>query len=71
MPGPGADSKGQPIIVLKLEFYYGIKGISKLMQLHAETVKKMLREGKIPGAKKDATGRWVLSNVDYLTSLQG
>jgi predicted site-specific integrase-resolvase len=40
------------------------------LEMHPETVKKLLREGKIP-AKKDETGRWVLTNLDYYQSLQG
>jgi predicted site-specific integrase-resolvase len=53
-----------------IEFYRGVKAIAKFLEMHPETVKKLLREGKIP-AKKDETGRWVLTNLDYYQSLQG
>jgi len=57
-------------MAVKIEFHYGIKGIAAFLELHPETVKKLLRENRLP-AKKDETGRWVLSNVDYYKSLQG
>ena len=60
----------QPIITVPIEFYRGVKAIAKFLEMHPETVKKLLRDGKIP-AKKDETGRWVLTNLDYYQSLQG
>ena len=66
----GEGSAVQPIITVPIEFYRGVKAIAKFLEMHPETVKKLLREGKIP-AKKDETGRWVLTNLDYYQSLQG
>jgi hypothetical protein len=66
----GESSAVQPIITVPIEFYRGVKAIAKFLEMHPETVKKLLREGKIP-AKKDETGRWVLTNLDYYQSLQG
>lgn len=66
----GESSAIQPIITVPIEFYRGVKAIAKFLEMHPETVKKLLREGKIP-AKKDETGRWVLTNLDYYQSLQG
>ena len=66
----GEGSAVQPIITVPIEFYRGVKAIAKFLEMHPETVKKLLRDGKIP-AKKDETGRWVLTNLDYYQSLQG
>ncbi len=63
-PGP------QPTITVPIEFYRGVKAIAKFLDMHPDSVKKLLREGGIP-AKKDETGRWVLTNLDYYQSLQG
>ena len=60
----------QPTITVPIEFYRGIKAIAKFLEVHPDTVRKLLREGSIP-AKKDDTGRWVLTNLDYYQSLQG
>jgi hypothetical protein len=66
--GKGADV--QPIITVAIEFYRGIKAIARFLEMHPETVGKLVREGKLP-AKKDDTGRWVMTNLDYYQSLQG
>ncbi len=60
----------QPTITVPIEFYRGIKAIAKFLEVHPDTVRKLLREGRVP-AKKDETGRWVLTNLDYYQSLQG
>lgn len=60
----------QPIITVPIEFYRGIKAIAKFLEMHPDSVRKLLRDGSIP-AKKDETGRWVLTNLDYYQSLQG
>jgi len=66
----GEGSAVQPTITVPIEFYRGVKAIANFLEMHPQTVKKLLREGKIP-AKKDETGRWVLTNLDYYQSLQG
>ena len=65
----GEGSAVQPNITVPIEFYRGVKAIANFLEMHPQTVKKLLREGKIP-AKKDETGRWVLTNLDYYQSLQ-
>ncbi len=40
------------------EVLVGAKEIARFMRLHPDTVKKMLRDGHLPG-KKDARRRWV------------
>ena len=67
---PGEDSAVQSTITVPIEFYRGVKAIANFLEMHPQTVKKLLRESKIP-AKKDETGRWVLTNLDYYQSLQG
>jgi hypothetical protein len=63
------DAGLQPTITVPMEFYRGVKAISRFLQMHPDSVRKLLREGSIP-AKKDETGRWVLTNLDYYQSLQ-
>ena len=60
----------QPTITVPIEFYRGVKAIAKFLEMHERTVKRLLEERRIP-AKKDETGRWVLTNLDYYQSLQG
>ena len=57
------------IIYVRVEFYRGIKAIAKFLGVHERTAQAFLHDGKIPG-KKDGTGTWVLTNLDYFTSLQ-
>lgn len=70
---PQGEQRGtdrQPTITVPIEFYRGIKAIAKFLEMHERTVQVLLRDGKIPG-KKDGTGRWVLTSLDYYLSLQG
>ncbi|MFZ5451510.1 MAG: hypothetical protein ACOZF2_06525 [Thermodesulfobacteriota bacterium] len=60
----------QPTITVPIQFYRGIKAIAKFLEMHPDRVRKLLRDGRFP-AKKDNTGRWVLTNLDYYQSLQG
>ena len=60
----------QPTITVPIEFYRGVKAIAKFLDMNERTVKRLLLERRIP-AKKDDTGRWVLTNLDYYQSLQG
>lgn len=55
--------------IVKLEFFRGIKEISKFLGMHEQVVQKKLRAGLIP-AKKDQMGCWVLCNWDYYRSLE-
>ena len=57
------------IIYLHMEFYRGIKAIAQFLGVHERTAQAFLYDGKIPG-KKDGTGTWVLTNLDYFTSLR-
>jgi len=66
--GKGADV--QPTITVPVEFYRGVKAIAKFLGVHERTAQAFLHDGKIPG-KKDGTGTWVLTNLDYFMSLQG
>jgi hypothetical protein len=60
----------QPTITVPIEFHRGVKAIAKFLDMNERTVKRLLLERRIP-AKKDDTGRWVLTNLDYYQSLQG
>jgi len=60
----------QATITVPIEFYRGIKAIAKFLDMHPDTVKRLIMERRIP-AKKDETGRWVMTNLDYYQSLQG
>jgi len=65
-----SSSSSQPTITVPIEFYRGVKAIAKFLDMNERTVKRLLMERRIP-AKKDDTGRWVLTNLDYYQSLQG
>jgi hypothetical protein len=60
----------QPTITIPIEFYRGVKDIAGFLKMTPRSVRRLLNEGKLP-AKKDETGRWVLTNLDYYQSLQG
>lgn len=62
-------TSGSNLPPLKLEFFRGIKEISRFLGMHEQVVQKKLRSGLIP-AKKDSMGCWVLCNLDYYHSLQ-
>jgi hypothetical protein len=64
-----SSSSAQPTITVPMEFYRGVKAIARFLEMHPDSVRKLLREGSIP-AKRDETGRWVLTNLDYYQSLQ-
>jgi hypothetical protein len=66
----GKGANVQPTITIPIEFYRGVKAIANFLELHPDTVRKLIRETRLP-AKKDETGRWVLTNLDYYQSLQG
>jgi predicted site-specific integrase-resolvase len=57
-------------IAVQIKFYRGVKAIANFLEMRPETARKLIREGKIP-AKRDKTGRWVLTNLDYYQALQG
>ena len=65
-----SSSSPQPTFTVPIEFYRGIKAIAKFLEMHERTVKRLIVERRIP-AKKDETGRWVMTNLDYYQSLQG
>ncbi|MDD5641836.1 MAG: hypothetical protein PHX53_09320 [Syntrophales bacterium] len=65
-----ASTGPQPTITVPIEFYRGVKAIANFLDMNERTVKRLLLERRIP-AKKDDTGRWVLTNLDYYQSLQG
>ena len=55
---------------IELKFYIGVKQIAEFLGLHLETVKRMLRDGRLSAARRDSMGRWVLTNLDYYRSLE-
>lgn len=66
----GAEKDGaQVIFTIKLEFYHGIQEIADFLDTHYKVAQKKLSRGEVP-AKKDASGRWVLCNLDYYLSLR-
>jgi len=70
MAGP-EDAKGETgPLYLNLKFFLGIQAIADFLRLHERTVRRLLREPKLP-AKKDQAGRWVMVDVDYYLSLRG
>jgi excisionase family DNA binding protein len=66
----GDGAGGQTTVGVQIKFYRGVKAIANFLEMHPDTVRKLIRQGKIP-AKKDTSGRWVLVNLDYYQSLQG
>ena len=66
----GESSAVQPIITVPIEFVPGVKAIAKFLEMHPETVKKLLRKAKF-GPRRMKPGRWALTNLDYYQSLQG
>ena len=68
---PHREAPAPPTIIdVQVELYRGVKTIAKFLGVHERTAQAFLHDGKIP-AKKDGTGTWVLTNLDYFTSLQG
>jgi predicted site-specific integrase-resolvase len=56
-------------VAVPIKFYRGVKAIANFLNIHPDTARKLIRDGKIP-VKKDKTGRWVLTNLDYYQWLQ-
>jgi predicted site-specific integrase-resolvase len=63
------DGTGAYKTVVPIKFYRGVKAIANFLEIRPETARKLIREGKIP-AKRDKTGHWVLTSLDYYQSLQ-
>lgn len=57
-------------IAVQIEFWRGVPVIAQVLGMHERTVRKLITAGKLP-VKKDESGAWVLTNVDYYRSLQG
>lgn len=53
---------------MRLEFYRGIKEIAQFLDMNPRTVRKRIAAGKLP-VKMDGAGKWVLTNIDFYTSL--
>lgn len=70
MPDAPVPSSEQPTIYLRLEVYRGVPEIAKFLNMHERTVWRMIQNGELP-VKRDTGGTWVLTNIDYLLSLQG
>ncbi len=66
----GNGAGAQPTVAVRIKFYRGVKTIANFLKLPPDTARKLIREGMIP-AKRDKTGRWVLTNLDYYQSLLG
>jgi predicted site-specific integrase-resolvase len=58
-----------PIFEIEIKFYRGVKEIAEFLNQGIKTTYKHLSQGKLP-AKKDRTGRWVMTNKDYYESLK-
>jgi hypothetical protein len=59
-----------PTITMRLEVYRGVTEIANFLRMNERTVWRKIERGEIP-VKKDGTGTWVLTNLDYILSLQG
>ena len=44
--------------------------IVQVLGMHERTVRKLIAAGKLP-VKKDETGAWVLTSIDFYRSLVG
>lgn len=66
----GGSPDHQPNVTVPIEFYRGVKAIAAFLDVTARHARRLLNSGKLP-AKRDETGRWVLTNLDYYQSLQG
>jgi acyl-CoA hydrolase len=64
------DGAGAHKIVVQIKFYRGVKAIANFLEMLPDTARKLIREGKIP-AKRDKTGHWVLTNLDYYRRSRG
>lgn len=58
------------IIIQKIEFWRGVPVIAQVLGMHERTVRKLIAAGKLP-VKKDETGAWVMTSLDYYQSLRG
>ena len=47
----------------------GRQEIADFLGYHLRTVDKLIKEGKIPAYKDPHTGRWMMSNLEYLETL--
>ena len=56
------------IIIQKIEFWRGVPVIAEVLGMHERTVRKLIAAGKLP-VKKDASGAWVLTSIDFYRSL--
>ena len=63
-------NRGPVTIAVQIEFWRGIPAIAQMMGMHERTVRKLIAAGKLP-VKKDESGTWVMTNVDYYRSLHG
>jgi intein-encoded DNA endonuclease-like protein len=67
--GEGDGAGEDKTVAVPIKFYRGVKAIAKILEMHPETVGKLIREGKIP-ARRDKTGRWVLTSLNYYQAHQ-
>jgi predicted site-specific integrase-resolvase len=67
--GEGDGAGAHKTIAVQIKFYRGVKAIANFLDIHLDKARKLIREGKIP-AKRDKTGRWVLTSLDYYQAHQ-
>jgi excisionase family DNA binding protein len=60
---------GDKTVAVTIKFYRGVKAIANFLDIHLDTARKLIRDGKIP-ANRDKTGRWVLTSLDYYQAHQ-
>lgn len=58
-----------PTITMRLEVYRGVTEIANFLRMNERTVWRKIERGELP-IKKDGTGTYVLTNLDYFLSLQ-
>lgn len=54
---------GIPLVV-----YRGLKQIARFLDMHPSSVKRQIKRGHLP-VNRDLSGRWVMTNLDYLRTL--
>lgn len=51
-----------------IRFYRGIKEIANFLDVSERTVYNLIKTGKLP-VKREPSGKWVLSHLDYMQCL--
>ena len=67
---PPQEAKTSPTIIVPIEFYRGINEIAQFLGVHERTARRRIAAGELP-VKQDASGTWILTNIDYYKNLVG